>query len=250
VVFLDYDGTLAPISIRPELAIMPYDTRRVLYALVKKRRVSVSIISGRILRDVKKLVGVKGIYYAGCHGLEIEGTGSYKFSSILKYYRLIIRNIKKPLMKGLADIVPLSYVDIEDKGMILSLHYRRVDQVHIRGLKKVFYKVSRPYIESGKMVITQNKKVVELRPNVKWDKGEYCIHLLKKIDKKSKKALPVYIGDDRTDEAAFKALEGKGITIFVKGERKSSLAEYYVNSTSEVKSFLQFILKSLRTKTK
>jgi trehalose-phosphatase len=245
--FLDYDGTLAPIATKPELALIPRITRKALKSLVQDKRVSVSVVSGRTLNDVKRLVAIKGIYYSGCHGLETENFNNIGSLSGLKKFRIFIKQAKKSLVKELSDIIPIESIDIEDKGLILSLHYRRVKSQHLRYAKKVFYGVARRYTNSGEMIVTRNKKVLELRPNIKWDKGMYCLYMLKRLGRYRKKILPIYIGDDRTDETAFKALRARGITIFVKGERKTSLAQYYVNSTSEVRAFLQKSAKNIKT---
>ena len=245
MIFLDYDGTLAPISKRPELALLPYNTGQILRRLVKNNRVLVSIISGRVLKQVKRLVGIKGIYYAGCHGLEIDSSGSVDFVAVLKKPRIFIKEAKKLLIKELKNIVPLKTLDIENKGIILSLHYRRVKEPYLKDLKRIFYRVSRPYVASGEMVVIKNKKVLELKPGIKWDKGMYCLYMLKQLGQKGQKILPLYIGDDKTDETAFKALKAKGITIFVRGEKKTSLAQYYVDSTNEVKNFLQLIAENI-----
>ena len=247
LIFLDYDGTLAPISKRPELALMPYSTRRALRRLIKNRRILVFVVSGRILSHVKKLVGIKGICYAGCHGLEIEGSGSVGPVAVLKKLRVFIKQAKRVLIKELTNIMPLKTLDIEDKGIILSLHYRRVKEGRLKDLKRIFYRVSKSYVASGEMIVMKNKKVLELKPNIKWDKGMYCLYMLRRFDQEAQKILPIYIGDDRTDETAFKALKGKGITVFVRGERKTSLAQYYVNSTNEVKNFLQLIAESAKS---
>jgi trehalose 6-phosphate phosphatase len=246
LIFLDYDGTLAPIAIRPELALMPRNTRHVLKSLVKNKRISVSVISGRALKDVKQLVAVNGIYYSGCHGFEAEGFNSVSSPAELKKIRVFIKQAEKFLVKELSGVVPAEIIDIENKGFILSLHYRRVKKQYLKDIKTAFYKMAKQHVNSGKMIITRNKKVLELRPDIKWDKGMYCLYMLKKLGRYRKKILPIYIGDDRTDETAFKALEGRAITIFVKGERKTSLAQYYVNSTSEVRDFLQMAAENMK----
>jgi len=87
--------------------------------------------------------------------------------------------------------------------------------------------------------------VLEVRPALNWDKGRYCLYLMNKLKGKREKIAPVYIGDDVTDETAFKVLKEKGITVFVKGERKTSLAEYYLSSTNEVVKFLGQLNKLL-----
>jgi len=235
LLFLDYDGTLSPIVKKPDQATLPLKTRQALSKLVNNKRIVVSIVSGRALAQVKKLVGLKGIYYAGCHGLEIEKIDSaYYFPGLVKF-KIRIDAIKRRLQIELSDITGW---EIEEKGIIFALHYRRVKDKNIEKLKRRFYDITMPYRAGGEIVAAKGKMVFEIRPALNWDKGRYCLYLMKKLKRKGEKITPVYIGDDMTDETAFKVLRGKGVTVFVKGERKTSLAEYYLDSTSEVKDFL------------
>jgi len=75
-VFLDYDGTLTPIVDRPELALLPEPMRETVRRLA--RRATVAVISGRELADVRRLVGIDGIFYSGSHGYQIEGPGGWR----------------------------------------------------------------------------------------------------------------------------------------------------------------------------
>jgi len=76
---LDYDGTLAPIATHPDLAILPLETKNVLQRLSNMSDVYIAIISGRNVNNVKSMVGIDGITYAGNHGLEILHPDGSKF---------------------------------------------------------------------------------------------------------------------------------------------------------------------------
>lgn len=233
--FLDYDGTLCPIVKRPDRATLPLKTRNILSRLADNRRIVVSIVSGRMLRQVKNLVGLKGIHYAGCHGLEIEKDDkAYLFPKLSKS-KIRINGLKRRLKIELSAITGW---EIEEKDIIFALHYRRVKSSNIQKLKNIFYNIAKPYTSKGEIVTASGKMVLEVRPALNWDKGRYCLYLMNKLKHKDERIIPLYIGDDTTDETAFKVLRRKGITIFVKGERKTSLAEYYLGSTNEVTDFL------------
>jgi trehalose 6-phosphate phosphatase len=241
VVFLDYDGTLSPIASCPEKATLPNPTRKALRDIVKNKKITVAIISGRMLKQVKNMVGIKGIYYAGCHGLEMENNHLAGFSGKLKKAKILIKHAKIELKKSLKASMFLKYVKIEDKGLMLGLHYRRAAAHDAKRIREIFYATIKPYMLSKDIVVEKNKKVLEIKPNINWNKGSFCIYLLKKIKRRHKKILPVYIGDDKTDESAFAALNGEAVTVFVRGERKTSLAKYYLDSTSEVSYFLKHL---------
>ncbi|MFA5069065.1 MAG: trehalose-phosphatase [Candidatus Omnitrophota bacterium] len=240
-IFLDYDGTLAPITQRPEHAIMSDAARTILRTLIKSEGVTVSIVSGRALSHVRRFVGLRGVNYAGCHGLETQNASAGLPAIDRTGVRSCIRSVRRLLERKLPGVVDPDSVDIEDKGLILSLHYRRAEPSRVKGLREVFLTASMPYVISGKMVVLKNKKVFELRPSTKWDKGLYCMHVLRQS---RKRPLPVYVGDDKTDETAFKVLRHIGITVFVKGERKTSSAEFYVHSTNEVINLLRLIARA------
>ncbi len=234
-VFLDYDGTLSPIVKNPSKATLSSKTRHVLSKLANNKRVVVSIVSGRMLSQVKALVGLKGIYYAGCHGLEIDKVGK---SYLLPHLAKIRAQVSDIIRRLKAELRTIAGWEIEDKGIIFALHYRRVKKHDIEKLKYTFYSIVRGYLSEGDIVTARGKKVLEVRPALNWDKGRYCLYLMNKLKGKGEKIIPVYIGDDVTDETAFRVLKGKGVTVFVKGERKTSLAKYYLSSTNEVVKFL------------
>ena len=229
--FLDYDGTLTPIVSRPEMALCPSEVKRLLVRLRDLPGIYLAIISGRSLEDLREKVGVSGIVYVGNHGLEIENpAGSHKKVLVLtRKWELnrITQNLQDSLKK-------IPGVLFEDKGPILSVHYRNVPQ-------RFFLKVSRAIEEqlqqwrdhwkkaSGKMVF-------EIRPNVDFHKGKAVREILKGFP--SKRLLPIYLGDDQTDEDAFRVLKGQGISVFVGLAGFPSGADFFLRNPDEVLDFL------------
>ncbi|GAF95451.1 unnamed protein product, partial [marine sediment metagenome] len=125
---------------------------------------------------------------------------------------------------------------LEEKTLSLSLHYRLVKGRSLIRLKKVFSQRIKPYLAARKIKFTVGKKVWELRPPIEWDKGRAVLWLLRKL--KSKNLLPVYIGDDLTDEDAFRAVNKIGGISILVGRRKDSSAKYYLKSTKDTEKFL------------
>ena len=116
-------------------------------------------------------------------------------------------------------------------------------------IKKTISEIAAPHVKKGKIKINFGKKVIEIKPNVKWNKGKVVLWLLarQQFMLGDRKISPIYIGDDSTDEDAFKALKNKGLTIFV-GKPRKSYAQFYLRDTGEVLKFLKQIL-SLRKNT-
>lgn len=234
--FFDYDGTLTPIVKTPQQAVISEKVKKLLIKLLRKPHCTLAIISGRALEDIKHIVGLKDIIYAGNHGLEIEGP-KIKFEiQVSPGSKSVIRNIYENMVSSLSRI---KGVLIEDKGLVVSVHYRLVDVKDIQEFLSIFSEVTEPFVVRNKIKINEGKKVYEIRPPVKWDKGKVVLWLLARqgFILEEKNALPVYVGDDTTDEDAFKALKGKGLTVFV-GEPGNSKANYYLRNTEEVTKFL------------
>lgn len=239
----DYDGTLTPIVGRPEDARLSPQVREKLSALAQKAAISVGIISGRSLSATKAMVAVEGIYYAGNHGLEIEGPGLRYVSQAAEKARVTIKDIAGRLAAALGGI---DGVIIEDKGLSLSLHYRLVKEGEENVVAADFHRVAKPFIDGGKIRITSGKKVFEVRPPIDWHKGKAVAVIAREIKTllKLEAILTIYLGDDVTDEDAFKVLHRpEGWSIFVGGENPSSTADYYLNSTAEVMEFLSRLLE-------
>jgi len=239
LLFLDYDGTLTPIVETPDKAVISKEKKGLIDKLSTSSNCRVAIISGRSLSDIKGLVGLKDIIYAGNHGLEIEGPKIKFESQVSLRLRSVIRNIYEDMVSRFSKI---KGVLIEDKGLAISVHYRLVDEKDMQEFLGIFNEITDPYIVRSKIKINTGKKVYEIKPPVMWDKGKVVLWLLARQQflLEKNKILPVYIGDDVTDEDAFKALKNKGLTIFV-GEQGDSEAQYYLKTTEEVTEFLRLI---------
>ncbi len=238
--FFDYDGTLAPIARTPQQAVTPPRTKVLLETLLENPRFKIAIVSGRELKDIEKRVSSKKITYVGNHGVQIHGPG-IKFSMPVSRRGIkILKHIKDDLAAKLALIKgPV----LEDKGLSLSLHYRLVSKKHIPHLKAILQESVIPYLHEKKIVLRQGKKVFEICLPLNWDKGKAVLWILAKLKSVSAKNrfIPIYIGDDETDEDAFRALKNKGLTIFV-GRPKPSYARYYLKNPGQVNWFLKRIL--------
>jgi len=239
----DYDGTLTPIVDRPELAELSEKTRQMLQTLARQSHFTVGIISGRALADLRQKVGLSNIIYAGNHGLEIEGPGVSLVNPLAAEMRPVFRLINQVLNKALA---PIKGVRVEDKGLSVSVHYRMVEEGKSEEVTNAFERVIATARSLGKVRITSGKKVYEVRPAVEWDKGKAIALLIERFGKtKTKKELlPIYLGDDQTDEDGFKVIEKRGgISVFVGEETGNSAARYFLESPAEVEQLLSRLVQ-------
>ncbi|MFC2006089.1 trehalose-phosphatase [Chloroflexota bacterium] len=239
----DYDGTLTPIVSRPDEAILPQAVRDDLLALAEKPTFNVGIISGRSLSEVKALVGLEGIYYAGNHGLEIEGPGLKFVNPLAKSAQDEIKDLAQRFLTEYGDI---EGIIVEDKGLSLSVHYRLVKRSEEKAAAEIFHQVTSPWLHDGRIRVTSGKKVWEVRPPIDWHKGKAVETIIRELNTvlKGEQELTIYLGDDTTDEDAFKIIHRpQGWSIFIGQDNPSSNADYFLNSTSEVETFLSRLLE-------
>lgn len=231
VVFLDYDGTLTPIVSRPAEAVLPESMRRTLERLA--RYASVAIISGRDRPDVEGLVGLRHLYYAGSHGFDIAGPeGGRIRHELATEYLPGLERAEHRVRTLLADI-PGAWV--ERKKFSVAIHYRQVaeqDQLALgRAVDAVLAEVPGLRKKGG-------KKIFELQPAIDWDKGRAVLWLLDAMGLVRSDVHPIYIGDDVTDEDAFRVLAAFGTGIVVGEEDRATAARYALKTPEEVQRFL------------
>jgi trehalose 6-phosphate phosphatase len=200
VLLLDFDGTLAPIVDRPELAAMPERTRRALDRLMAMEGVTVAVVSGRGLADVRERAAIPHIAYAGNHGMEIEGAGLHRIHPEAAAARPQLQEVAARIE---ADLEGIDGAFLEDKGLTLSIHYRMAPD-HAEEVREIVLEAAdgRPDLR-----VTEGKMVLEVRPRVEWDKGRAVRFLLEQMRPPADAPI-LYLGDDRTDEDAFRALQG------------------------------------------
>jgi len=232
-VFLDYDGTLTPIVERPELATLPDAMAAVLRDLAA--RCPVAIVSGRDLADLQQMVTLDGVVYAGSHGFDVDAPEALggrvrrgeDFADVLAAARARLKEA----------VVPIASAWVEDKAFAVTLHFRQVAPEDVPAVEAAFAAVAEAFPDLRR---TGGKKVLELRPNVAWDKGRALQMLLERIDR-SGPHFPLFVGDDETDEDAFRAVAGRGIGIRVGDSHVASAAEYFLADVDEAATFLRSV---------
>ncbi|MFH1651572.1 MAG: trehalose-phosphatase [Chloroflexota bacterium] len=238
----DYDGTLTPIVSRPEKARLSPEVRESLRRLAAKPDFTVGIVSGRMLEEIRGMVGIPGIYYAGNHGLEISGPGLEYRNPAALAAQSQVKDLGHQL-KARLSIIPGAWV--EDKGLSLSVHYRQVREEQVSTAEELFCGVTAPLVRSGKIRVTSGKKVWEVRPPIDWDKGKAAETIRQEITKLRRlPRLPaIYLGDDTTDEDAFRVISPpEGWSIYIGAGSDDSTAAYCVDSPAEVALFLSRLL--------
>lgn len=230
-VFLDYDGTLTPIVARPEDALLHEETRAAVARLAGLR--PVAILSGRDLLDIRAMVAVDGIVYAGSHGFDIaraDGTRHQRGREFLGELDGAERELRP-----LVEVVPGATV--ERKAFAIAVHFRQIAEERVEEVGEAVRRVAAGH---PRLRTTGGKKILELRPALEWDKGWALLWLVEVLDLDEPGVIAVYLGDDETDEDAFRAVRDRGLGVVVRGEadERPTAARYALRDTTEVRAFL------------
>jgi len=233
LLFLDYDGTLSPIVSDPSAATLVEGATE---ALIRQSTLSpIAILSGRDLADIRDRVGIPGIWYAGSHGFELTGPdGSYYQNEEAAEAVPVLEAAAAELRDTLAQIPGLR---LEHKRFGVAVHYREVEPNRVGQIVAETHRLA----QRDGLKVTNGRKVVELQPDVDWNSGAALDWIRARVDP-SGSLLPMYIGDDLTDEEAFDAIRFGGVGIVVRhsedGDRRSA-ARFSLETPDQVGEFLQ-----------
>ena len=237
-VFLDYDGTLTPIVDRPEDALISDSMRQAVRDLA--RRCTVCVVSGRDRKVVQELMGVDDLVVAGSHGFDIwsPGEGAVEHQAGAGSEALVER-VTARLHERLD---PIEGAAVEEKKVSVAAHYRLAAQDDRERVRAAVEDLLAEHPDELK--VTPGKMVLEVQPKLDWDKGKAVLYLLEALGLDGEDVAPIYLGDDVTDEDAFRALADRGIGIFVGDPEdpdaagRTTAAHFVLESTEEVERFL------------
>ena len=196
-ILLDVDGVLAPIVPQPDDAHMPETTRRPLIE-VARRYGTVACVSGRRASDARRIVALGSIAYLGNHGSEVLRPGATG-PELDRELQAWTRRIQGFMAEAFGEELKRLRVRLEDKEAIAALHWRGVPDEE--GAEDAVRAVAERAEASGYKT-HWGRKVLEIRPPVRIDKGAGIVALLRDRDL----AAALYVGDDLTDVDAFKGL--------------------------------------------
>jgi len=221
---LDFDGTLVKLQRRPWEVRVPQRTKRLLERLARHPRLFVAIVSGRRCQDLQTRIGVNALRFVGLHGAERD-------DKKMKISRAAAGVLARAQRGARRQISSMRGMRIEDKGMSFAVHYREASPPVARAAKSFLLNVVAP--EQKALRILDGAMVWEVLPNEICGKGGAVRELLSDLPQGTP---AIYIGDDGTDESAFRALDDQ-ITVRV-GNPQGSAAKYYVRDPGEVIRFL------------
>jgi alpha,alpha-trehalase len=235
---MDFDGTLADFEVDPASVSLPRARQLLLQSLARRSDISAGIISGRRIADLRERIPASSLFFAGLHGLEIEGPELRFVHQAVALAAPAISILAKELGRA---VKSLPGVFVEDKTFSLALHTRgasRADQLHARSR---FSALAEPFLNDGTLRTQPGDHVIELLPNIDWGKGDAVRAILKHVETQTREPVwPIYIGDDRTDEDAFEAIGNTGLAIAV--TKRAAGAAYVIDDPTAVEGVLKGIL--------
>ncbi|MBV8180587.1 MAG: trehalose-phosphatase [Mycobacterium sp.] len=241
-VFFDFDGTLSDIVQNPGGARLVEGAAEALTSLTAQ--CPVAILSGRDLADVRQRIGLPGIWYAGSHGFELTGPdGAHHENAEAAASIPVLGQVAAELADQLGHIPG---VVVEHKRFGVAVHYRNAERDRVGEVTAAVRRAG----QRTALRVTTGREVIELRPNVDWDKGKTLRWVLDHIrdDEQRGPLSPIYLGDDITDEDAFDAVRDDGIAIVVRhyddGDRATA-ATYALDSPERARDFTEQLARRL-----
>lgn len=234
VLFLDYDGTLTPIVQHPEAAVISKEMHEVLNECAEKFKVAA--VSGRDMDDLKSRINLENMIYAGSHGFRISGPdGLYMEHEKSEEILPKLDNMEKKLHQVFLDTI--EGVQIERKRYAIAIHYRNSKEEDIPFIRNKVFETTE---KSEGFKVGEGKKILEIKPDIDWHKGKAVLWILDKLGVTDpNKYIPIYIGDDVTDEDAYEALKGRGIGIQVGPGAEPTAAQFRLKNVYQVRIFLK-----------
>lgn len=235
-VALDFDGTLAPINNDPDAVDISSEMKKRLKNLAARCRVA--IVTGRDLGDIRERVGLEELYYSGSHGFEIAGPpGSGLFFEVGQDFLPALESAEESLA-GLIENIPGAV--LQRKRFSISVHYRLVEESLVARLKNEVDDVVKGL---NGLVSRPDKKAIEILPGMKWNKGYALLWLLEAMGMNPENSFAISLGDDVTDEDAFRAVKGRGAGIIVMGTEppQETFADYRIATTAEAGRFIEIL---------
>jgi trehalose-phosphatase len=233
--FLDYDGTLAPIADHPGRAEIAPGMREALAACASRSDTELTIVSGRALGDLRERIELPGLTWVGNHGLEIEGPGLDPFL----HPDLRDFEARSRALAGALRELAAPGVWVEEKGATLTLHFRQADPTRQGAIAER----ARGLVREAGFQPRDALCAVEARPPIGWDKGRAVLHILRARHGPAWSAAlrVIYVGDDDTDEDAFRALLGLGTTFRVGRAEQQTRASRRLPGVAAVETLLRWL---------
>lgn len=224
--FLDFDGTLAPIVSRPDQATLTASRKTLLRRMAGTPGIRLAIVSGRSLEDLFGRVKLPELWYVGNHGSEIRSPKGKTLRAYSHRDERIAGQLEREILRKLEDLPGLV---VENKGPILAVHYRKVAAQRVAAALREVRRIAGLLVPRG--VLRDGHKVLEVHVRKLPHKGKAVERILSACPAGTR---GVCLGDDRTDQDAFRAVRRRGVSVHIGKTRRRTRADYFLRNPREV----------------
>lgn len=240
LLLFDFDGTLSEFAPTPEAARLPVARQRLLAELAARPRTTVGIVSGRRLGDLRGKVGLGApVFYAGLHGMEIEGDGERFLHEGAREGRPFIQEFRPRIEDALAR---LAGVVVEDKEYSVVVHWRLAAAPVKTAASQALSRLAEAHRRARRIRLQPGHEMCEVLPNVAWTKGSALQWIERHVATRHRaRSRTMYVGDDLTDEDAFRALGPAGLGVLV-GRPRPTAARFRLSDPPAVEALLRMLV--------
>lgn len=239
LLFLSYDGALAPLVSREDMAVPSRGMKEALRQLAG--RCPTVIVSRRGRQDLASMVDIDGLYHAGSDGLDFSGPGlSSGGTRAMSEWVVEIRSLAADLVRA---FLGTNGVLVDPRDITLCLHLDPAAGVRPDEVERTLDSVLRRYPRLQKI---RDRDGLRVRPRLAWDRGRAAARIAAELAPPETGRFPLYAGTNPADEAAFQALSDKGLTFVVGAVESATAAHYRLQHPNQLESLLFRLLDHLR----
>jgi trehalose 6-phosphate phosphatase len=238
----DFDGTLAGFEADPEAVALPPARRALLEALARQDGVTIGLVSGRRLADVRDRAALAvDACYAGLHGLEIDCGDERFVHPAVEATRDLLQELASTID---TEVRKYPGAFVENKGLSMAAHFRGASPEHAARVTEFVDALAQLHVEAGTLRVMRGACLLELLPNIDWHKGSAVDWIYAHAARRHGAIFAAYMGDDVTDEDAFRALRGRGVSVAVSPRAKG--ADLAIDGPEDVEVLLRALTDEMR----
>ena len=239
LLLLDYDGTLAPFRIDRFKAQPWAGVRKLLHRIQKQGKTRIVVVTGRPAAEIAPLLGIEpAVEVWGLHGAErLHADGRRELEQLSPTARTKLDALREQLRRNAFGGL------FEEKPNAAVMHWRGYSPAKARRIERQTHALFEPLARMDGLALLEFEAGLELRAGR--DKGEAVEALLEETGDGAAHPL-AYLGDDLTDEAAFRAIKGRGLGVLVTRRPHSTDADIQLRPPAELRAFLRRWLRAGR----
>ena len=238
LLMLSYDGALAPLVSREDMAVLSRGMKEALRRLAGL--CPTVIVSRRGRQDLASMVDIDGLFHAGSDGLDLSGPGLRGGARAKAEWVRQIRSLAADLVQA---FLGRSGVLVDPRDITLRLQLDPAARVPSDEMERILDSVLSGYPQLHKF---RTGDGFQVRARSEWDRGRAAMRIAAELAPSGAGRVPLYVGTNPADETAFQVLSEEGLTFVVGGVDSATKAHYRLPHPNELESFLVRLADHLR----